>query len=210
MSPLDKASLRLLVVLDRDAAEGRDLAALAAAAVAGGATLLQVRAKHAGARELAALVRAVMGRAGPVPVLVNDRLDVALAAGAAGCHLGQDDLPLDVARLMAPPGFLLGGSAGNEEEARRAAAQGPDYLGIGPVAVSPTKLDAGPAIGWEGFARAHAAAPGIPAVGIGGIDAALARRARAAGAAGVAVVGAVVAAADPEAAARALRAAVGP
>jgi thiamine-phosphate pyrophosphorylase len=171
--------------------------------------MLQVRAKRAGARELAALVRAVCARAGGVPVLVNDRLDVALATPAAGCHLGQDDLPLDVARLMAPPGFLLGGSAGTPEEARRAAAQRPDYLGIGPVATSPTKRDAGIAIGWEGFARVLAAAPTIPAVGIGGIDAALATLARGAGAAGVAVIGAVLTAPDPEAATRALRAAVG-
>jgi thiamine-phosphate pyrophosphorylase len=208
MSALDDA-LRLLVILDPEAAAGRDLAGLAVAAVAGGATMLQVRAKRAGARELAALVRAVHARAGGVPVLVNDRLDVALAVGAAGCHLGQDDLPLDVARLMAPPGFLLGGSAGTPEEARRAAEQRPDYLGIGPVAASPTKLDAGSPIGWEGFVRVHAEAPAIPAVGIGGIDAALAALARAAGAAGVAVIGAVAGAADPEAATRALRKAVG-
>jgi thiamine-phosphate pyrophosphorylase len=195
-------TLRLVVILDRETARERDLAALAAAAVAGGATMLQVRAKAIGAGEFAAQVRRVCEQARSVPVLVNDRLDVALAAGAAGCHLGQDDLPIDIARLMAPPGFLLGGSAGTPDEARRAAAQRPDYLGIGPVAVSPTKRDAGAAIGWEGFARVHAAAPGIPAVAIGGIDAALATGARAAGAAGVAVVGAVLAAADPEAATR--------
>lgn len=207
MHPLDDA-LRLVVILDPEAAGGRDLAALAAAAVAGGATLLQVRAKRAAARDLAALVRAVRARAGSVPVLVNDRLDVALATGAAGCHLGQNDLPIDVARRMAPPGFLLGGSAGTPDEARRAAAQRPDYLGIGPVAASPTKRDAGSPIGWEGFARVHGAAPTVPAVGIGGIDAALAGLARPAGAAGVAVIGAVLGAADPESATRALRRAV--
>ncbi|MGD0484245.1 MAG: thiamine phosphate synthase [Gemmatimonadales bacterium] len=208
MSPLDDA-LRLVVILDADAAGGRDLAALGAAAVAGGATMLQVRAKRAGARELVALVHAVRARAGGVPVLVNDRLDVALAAPADGCHLGQDDLPLYVARLMVPPGFLLGGSAGTPEEALRAAAQHPDYLGIGPVATSPTKRDAGAAIGWAGFSRVHAAAPALPAVGIGGIDADLAAFARSAGAAGVAVIGAVLTAWDPEAATRALRQAVG-
>ena len=209
MSPLEQA-LRLVVILDRDAARGRDLAPIAAAAVAGGATMLQVRAKDAGARDLLALVREVMGRAGDVPVVVNDRLDVALAARAAGCHLGQSDLPLDAARRLAPAGFLLGGSAYSEEEARRATAERPDYLGIGPVATSPSKLDVPAAIGWAGFARIRAVAPGIPAVGIGGIDAALARQARAAGAAGVAVIAAVLGAADPEAATRALRDAIGP
>jgi thiamine-phosphate pyrophosphorylase len=203
-------ALRLVVIVDREAAGGRDLAALAAAAVAGGATMLQVRAKDAGGRELAALTRAVLARAGAVPVVVNDRLDVALLAGAAGCHLGQGDLPIDQARRLAPAGFVLGGSAYSEEEARRAAAERPDYLGIGPVAATPSKRDVPGAIGWEGFVRVRAAAPGIPAVGIGGIDLALAAQARSAGAAGVAVISAVLGAADPEAATRALRTAVGP
>ena len=209
MSPLE-ASLRVLVVLDRDAAGSRDLAALASAAVAGGATMLQVRAKGAGGRELVALTEAVLARSGRVPVVVNDRLDVALVTGAAGCHLGQSDLPIDRARRLVPAGFLLGGSAYSEEEARRAAAERADYLGIGPVAATPSKLDVPAAVGWEGFARIRAAAPGIPAVGIGGIDVVLARGARAAGAAGVAVISAVLGAADPEAATRALREAVGP
>ena len=208
MSALGEA-LRLVVIVDREAAGGRDLAALAAAAVAGGATMLQVRAKDAGGRELAALTRAVLARAGAVPVVVNDRLDVALVAGAAGCHLGQADLPIDQARRLAPAGFLLGGSAYSEEEARRAAAERPDYLGIGPIAATPSKRDVPGAIGWDGFARVRAAAPGIPAVGIGGIDVALAAQARAAGAAGVAVISAVLGAVDPEAATRALRAALG-
>jgi thiamine-phosphate pyrophosphorylase len=201
--------LRLIVILDHDAARGRDLGDLAAAAAAGGATMLQVRAKRLGARDLLALTRRVRARAGNVPVVVNDRLDVALAAGAAGCHLGQDDLPLDAARRLAPTGFLLGGSAYSEEAARRAAAERPDYIGIGPVAATPSKDDVPAAVGWAGFARIATAAPGIPAVGIGGIDAALAAGARAAGAAGVAVISAVLGADDPEAATRALRAAVG-
>jgi thiamine-phosphate diphosphorylase len=138
MTPALDVSLRLIVILDTEAAGGRDLAALAGAAVRGGATMLQVRAKGLGARDFADLVRRVLPVAGGVPVTVNDRLDIALAAGATGCHLGQDDLPLDVARLMVPPGFLLGGSAGTPEEARRAAAQRPDYLGVGPIAVSRT------------------------------------------------------------------------
>ena len=207
--PLD-AELRLIVILDAGVGAGRDLAEVAAAAVRGGATMLQVRAKDAGARDFVTLARRVVASAGAVPVTVNDRLDVALAAGAAGCHLGQADLPVDVARLMAPPEFLLGASASSVEEACRAALQRPDYIGIGPIAATPSKADAGAPIGWEGFRTAHAAAGDIPAVGIGGIDVALARGARAAGAAGVAVIGAVLGAPDPEAATRALREAVGP
>jgi thiamine-phosphate pyrophosphorylase len=209
MTALERA-LRLVVILDTDAAGGRDLAGLAAAAVGGGATMLQLRAKHAGGRETAALATGILAAAGSVPFVVNDRLDVALAVGAAGCHLGQSDLPIDAARRLAPAGFLLGGSAVNADEALRAAREGADYVGIGPIAATPSKADAAPPIGWDGFARVRAAVPHLPAVGIGGIDAALAAGARAAGAAGIAVIAAVLGAADPLAATRTLRAAVGP
>lgn len=209
MTALERA-LRLIVILDTDAAAGRDLAGLAAAAVGGGATMLQLRAKGVGGRETAALATRILAAAGPVPLVVNDRLDVALAVGAAGCHLGQTDLPIDAARKLVPPGFLLGGSAATAEEARRAADEGADYLGIGPIATTPSKADAAPPIGWDGFARIHAVGPRLPAVGIGGIDTALAAGARAAGAAGIAVIAAVLGAAEPGAATRALRAAVGP
>jgi thiamine-phosphate pyrophosphorylase len=203
-------ALRLVVILDTDAAAGRDLAGLAAAAVGGGATMLQLRAKRVDGRTAAGLAARILAAAGSVPFVVNDRLDVALAVGAAGCHLGQTDLPIDAARRLAPPGFLLGGSAVTIEEARRAADEGADYLGIGPIAATPSKADAAPPIGWDGFARIHAAVPHLPAVGIGGIDMALAAGARAAGAAGIAVIAAVLGAADPVAATRALRAAVEP
>ena len=205
-APLADA-LRLIVILDAGVAGDRDLAALAAHAARGGATMLQVRAKAAGARDAADLTRRVMA-ATPLPVVVNDRLDVALATGAAGCHLGQDDFPIDAARAIAPAGFWLGGSAGNAEEARRAAAAGAHYLGIGPVAATASKADAGAAIGVAGFRQARAAAPDVPAVAIGGITPALATALVGAGARGVAVIRAVLDAADPEAATRALRAAV--
>jgi thiamine-phosphate pyrophosphorylase len=198
-----RASLRLVVILDWEAAAGRDLALLAGAAERGGATMLQVRAKRLGARDLAEQCRRVMAASG-LPVMVNDRLDVALAVGAAGCHLGQDDLPISEARAMAPPGFTLGGSAGSEEEARRAAAQGAHYLGIGPVAASPSKLDAGEAIGVGGFARVRAAAPELPAVAIGGVTASHVASLLAAGASGLAVIAAVLHEPDPEAATRRL------
>ena len=201
-------ALRLVVILDAGVAGGRDLAALAAQAARGGATLLQVRAKDAAARELADLVRRVMA-ATPLPVIVNDRLDVALATGAAGCHLGQDDFPIDAARAVAPAGFWLGGSAGDPDEARRAAAAGAHYLGIGPVAVTASKADAGAAIGVEGFRRVREAAPGVPAIAIGGVTAGLAAALLAAGADGVAVIRAVLDAPDPERATRALLEATG-
>jgi len=196
-----RRALRLVVVLDSGARQGRDLVEVAAAAERGGATMLQVRAKDLPAGALAALTRRVLETV-RLPVLVNDRLDVALAVGAAGCHLGQEDLPLEEARAMAPPGFILGGSAGSEDEARRAAAA--HYLGIGPVHATPNKPDAGEAIGAAGFRRV-AAAGGLPAVAIGGVSAADVPALAAAGAAGIAVIGAILAAADPETATRTLR-----
>jgi thiamine-phosphate pyrophosphorylase len=201
------AALRLVVLLDPDAASGRDLADVAARAIAGGTTMLQVRGKRLGAAELAALTRRVLAAAGAVPVIVNDRFDVALATRAAGCHLGQDDFPLAEARALAPAGFLIGASAGTPEEATRSLADGADYVGIGPIHSTPSKSDAGSPIGIEGFARVHAAAATLPAVAIGGVTARDAAPLRAAGAAGLAVISSVVSAADPERAARELRAA---
>lgn len=206
--PLE-AALRLVVILDIDAARGRDIAVLARAAVTGGATMLQVRGKHVGPLILSANVRAVLDeKSAPVPVIVNDRLDVAITTGAAGCHLGQDDLPLADARGLAPVGFLLGGSAGTEDEARRCAAAGADYLGIGPVRVTSTKPDAGEPIGVDGFRRILRAAGGLPAVAIGGITAQDVPELLAAGAAGIAVTGAVLGAQDAETATRELKAAL--
>ena len=203
------AALRLVVILDTGVAREAkaDLETLARRAAEGGATMLQVRAKGESAGAVAALTRRVIAVAG-LPVIVNDRLDVAIATGAAGCHLGQDDFPIAEALRIAPPGCWLGGSAGTPEEARWAAAAGAHYLGIGPVAATGSKADAGAAIGIEGFRAVHAAASGLPAVAIGGVTAALVPGLLAAGAAGVAVIRAVVDAADPAAATRTLRAAL--
>jgi thiamine-phosphate pyrophosphorylase len=207
-TPLADA-LRLIVILDTGVAREEDLARLAGLAARGGATMLQVRAKASGAGDLAAVVREVLAAADGLPVVVNDRLDVALAAGAAGCHLGQDDFPIEAARAMAPPGFWLGGSAGNAEEARRAARAGAHYLGIGPIEPTGSKADAGEAIGVAGFRAAHAAAPDLPAVAIGGVTAALVPALVDAGAAGVAVIRAVLDASDPLHATRELKQALG-
>ncbi|HVO34324.1 MAG TPA: thiamine phosphate synthase [Gemmatimonadales bacterium] len=203
-------ALRLVVILDTGVAREAkaDLEALARSAARGGATMLQVRAKREPAGDVADLTHRIIAAAPGLPVIVNDRLDVAIAAGAAGCHLGQDDFPIADAVRLAPPGFWLGGSGGTAEEARRAAAAGAHYLGIGPIAATGSKADAGVAIGIEGFRAIHAAAPGIPAVAIGGVTAELVPGLLAAGAAGVAVIRAVVGAADPAAATRVLRAAL--
>jgi len=199
--------LRLMVITDPVLLKGRDAVAVCRAAVTGGATMIQVRWKDGTSAEILELTRALVSVL-PVPVLVNDRVDIALAAGAAGAHLGWDDLPLEALRPHLPAGFLLGISVGSEEEAARAPASA-DYWSVGPCFTTPTKGDAGPALGPEGFAALVRLAPeGIPVIGIGGITASNARSIIDVGAAGVALIGAVVGAKDPEAAARTIRVAI--
>jgi thiamine-phosphate pyrophosphorylase len=194
-------ALRLMVITDdtRDGADG--LLSRAAAAVRGGATMVQLRLKGTEARVLVELTRSLVA-ALPVPVIVNDRADVAIAAGAAGVHLGADDIPVAAVRALAPQGFVIGASLGSDDEAPN--ARGADYVGIGPVFATSSKIDAGGAIGVAEFVRLQALG-GRPAVGIGGITAANARAVITAGGTGVAVIAAVMRAASPEAAARALR-----
>jgi len=199
--------LRLMVITDPVLLKGRDAVAVCRAAAQGGATMIQVRWKDGSPDEVLELTRALVA-ALPVPVLVNDRADIALAAGAAGAHLGWDDVPLTALRRHLPPGFLLGISVGTPEEAERAAAFPADYWSVGPCFATPTKRDAGPPLGPEGFAALARRAPeGVPVIGVGGVTAANATGVIRAGAAGVAVIGAVLSAPDPEAAARALAAA---
>ena len=133
-------------------------------------------------------------------------MDVALAVNADGVHVGQDDMPAVVARRMIGKRKILGVSAGSAEEARKAEAEGADYIGASPIFATPTKPDAPPAMGIEGL-RLLARAVSIPVVAIGGMNAQNAAAIMEAGAAGVAVVSAIVAADDVEAAAREIRAA---
>jgi thiamine-phosphate pyrophosphorylase len=197
--------LQLMVLTDAALLEGRDAVAACRAAVEGGATAIQVRWKDGAPAQVAELTRALVA-ALAVPVLVDDRVDVALAAGAAGAHLGQEDVPLAAIRPRVPPGFLLGLSIGTPDEAAAATAALADYWSIGPISVTGSKSDAGAALGPEGFARLAALAPeGMPVIAIGGITPDNAGAVIRAGAVGVAVIAAVWSATDPTAAARALR-----
>lgn len=197
-----------MVITDPDLIKGRDPVSVCRAAVRGGATMIQVRWKDGNPAEIVELARALVA-ALPVPILVNDRADVALAAGAAGAHLGWEDVPLAPLRPHLPAGFLLGISVGSADEAARGGNLPADYWSIGPCFATPTKPDAGPALGPEGFAGIARLAPeGMPVIGIGGITAANAAAIIAAGAAGVAVIGTVMSAQDPESAARAVAVAV--
>ena len=206
--------LSTYVVTDTALCGRRGVPAVVGAAVRGGATCLQVRDKTASTRGLLALVEAVVAVAGGVPVLVNDRLDVALAARArgvavAGLHVGQSDLPAPLARSLLWPGAVLGLSVGTLELLHEVLGWPDgtvDHLGVGPVLATPTKPDHDAAIGVEG-AAAVAAASRVPCVAIGGLSSALAGPLRRAGLAGAAYVSAVCAADDPEAATRELAAA---
>ena len=198
--------LRVLVVTDPELPPGRALVEVVRAALCGGATAIQLRDKAAPAGDLVELARvlATETRAAGALLFVNDRVDVAIAAGADGAHLGDDDLPIDAARRIVPPGFLLGASAATADEVLTAAALGADYVGAGPVFATASKSDAGEAIGVGRIAQlVHRSA--VPVVGIGGITPANARSVIEAGAAGVAVIAAVMRAEDPEVAARQLR-----
>ena len=174
-----------MVIADAAVLKGRDPVDACRRAVRGGATLVQIRMKGAPPRDV-----------------------LALAVGAAGAHLGQDDPPLDALRPHVPPDFILGLSVGSQEEADRVTAWPAGYWSVGPCFATTTKSDAGAPLGPPGFAALASRAPnGIPVIGIGGITAANAAAIVAAGAAGVAVTAAVFGASDPEAAARALRSA---
>ncbi len=188
-----------MVVTDDALLAGHDLAELGRAVERGGASAIQLRLKQVSSRELAAAARRLLG-AVTIPVLVNDRPDVALAVGAAGVHLGSEDLPVALARRIAPPGFLIGASVGSADEA--AAAAGADYWGIGPWRVTATKGDAGDALGPEGFARLARVSGGRPCLAIGGVVPDDVPQVLVAGGAGVAVAAGILSSDDVEGATR--------
>jgi thiamine-phosphate pyrophosphorylase len=190
--------VRLMLVTDDELIGGRDLVLLARLAQQGGVTALQVRLKHLPLRPLTELIRRLI-LAVDIPVLVNDRPDVALAAGAAGVHLGPDDMPASLVRRIAPPGFIIGASVGSEAESK--AAGDADYWGVGPWRVTATKAAAGAALGPSGFQRLAALAPGQPCIAIGGVRPDDVSEVAASGGAGVAVVSGILASGDVQAAA---------
>jgi thiamine-phosphate pyrophosphorylase len=202
---LDPKILRLVAITDDVEDQRSTLVDRVAAAVRGGATSVQVRLKRATPREVVEITKAIVSKV-PVPVIVNDRADIALASGAAGVHVGEADLPVTAIRRFAPAGFIIGASLGAEAEL--ANAKEADYVGIGPLFATDTKDDAGKAIGIDGF-RKFASLAGRPAVAVGGLTADRAAQVMAAGGAGVAVINAIFKGDDPESAARSIAAAIG-
>ena len=193
-----------------DTAGGRDAVALAEAILAGGAALLQLRAKDAATAELVALARAIKARtdAAGARLIINDRADVARLVGAAGVHLGQDDLPPAAARAILGPAAVIGFSTHSLDQVAAALRDGAiDYLAFGPIYPTTSKRGADPAQGLVALSAVRALCA-LPLVAIGGIDASTVADVLAAGADAVAVIGAVAGAADPAAALRVLRRAV--
>lgn len=189
--------LRLVVITDADLALPRTVVDVVEESLRAGAPTIQLRDKSSGAAEMfetARVLRELTHEAGAL-LFINDRLDVALAAGADGVHLGPDDIPVGAARASVPRGFLIGASTDDPEEARRLAATGADYIGCGTVYETFTKPDAGPAIGLDGLERV-ATAVAIPVIGIGGISVHFSQDVAGTSASGVAVVGAVMSADD--------------
>ena len=203
---MDRIDYALYLVTDRRLSRRRTTIEIVREAVAGGVTCVQLREKDCGTREFLEEARALraVSRALGIPLIVNDRVDVALAVGADGVHLGQQDMPLADARRLGPPGWIIGVSAESPADAIRAENEGADYVGVSPVFATPTKADAAPPLGLEGLRNIRAAVK-IPLVAIGGIHAGNARAAIRAGADGLAVVSAIVSADSPRAAAAILR-----
>jgi thiamine-phosphate pyrophosphorylase len=184
---------RLYVITDPRASRGRSLLQVAEAAIAGGADVLQLRDKEASSGRLyrTALQLRKLTRDAGIPFIVNDRLDIALAADADGVHVGQTDLPASVVREIMGPARILGVSVDTVEEALLAEKDGADYLGVGPVfEARGTKPDAGLPLGVDRIARIRRRC-GLPIVAIGGINAENARTVREAGADAAAVISAI-------------------
>ena len=186
----------------------RGLLETVVAAIAGGVTIVQLRQKGGSARQMVEAGRALKALLAPcgIPLTVNDRIDVAHAIGADGVHVGQDDLPPAAARAMLGPDAIIGLSITDESQLVTIDAS-VDYVGLGPIFPTGTKLDAAPALGETTFAALRRRIR-QPVIAIGGITFANATQAIAAGADGIAVVSAICAATDPRAAAQSLRTAV--
>jgi len=195
----------LYFVTDRGLCGVKPLADVVLQAIRGGAAWVQLREKEVSTRffvEEAGRIKALMAPF-RVPLIINDRLDVALAVEADGIHVGQDDMPYEIARRLMGPRAIIGLSVETWEDVERAQGLDCDYLGVSPIFATPTKADTKEPWGMEGLARIRAFSR-HPLVGIGGLNAKNAEAAVMAGADGVAVVSAICAAADPYAASREL------
>ncbi len=201
-----KPDYSLYLVTDRGLSMERTTAEVVAAAIKGGVTCVQLREKECSTREFIdeALALKSILQEHHIPLLINDRIDVALAVDADGVHLGQSDMRISDARRILKPHMIVGISAESVQDAILAEAEGADYIGISPVFATGTKVDTAAPLGLEGVRQIREAV-NIPLVGIGGINAANGADVISYGADGIAVVSAIVSAENPEQAARELR-----
>ena len=193
-----KNALKLYLVTDRPLSLGRPLEEIVEGAVAGGVTMVQLREKDAPTGEFVALAKRLKAVLAPlgIPLIINDRVDVALAADADGVHIGQSDMPYEDARRLLGTEKIIGLSVENFEDLERANALDVDYVGISPVYGTPTKSDTAEPFGLEGLRRAVAMSA-HPTVAIGGMNASTIAEVMQAGADGVAVVSAICSAPSP-------------
>ncbi len=203
---LKEIDYSLYLVTDRGLSRGRTTLDIVKAAVRGGVTCVQLREKECSTLEFvqqALTIKAFLSSPG-IPLIINDRLDVAQAVKADGVHLGQTDMPLDRAKAIVGDTMIIGISAESLEDAVEAEKGGADYLGVSPIYATPTKTDTAPPLGLEGLRQIRQTV-NIPLVGIGGLNSDNSADAIRSGADGVAVVSAIVAADDPETAAGKLK-----
>ncbi len=194
-----KIDYSVYLVTDRGLSRGRSTLEILQGAVRGGVTCVQLREKNCPIRdfiEQADSIKAYL-RAHDIPLIINDRLDVAQAVGADGVHLGQSDMPLNVAREILKDSMMIGISAESLGDAIEAEKGGADYIGVSPIYATPTKTDTAPPLGLEGLREIRNAVR-IPLVAIGGLTKDNAGEVIKHGADGVAVVSAIVSADDPE------------
>ncbi|UCF95549.1 MAG: thiamine phosphate synthase [Desulfobacterales bacterium] len=203
---MQRVDYSVYLVTDRDLSRGRTTLEIVQAAARGGATCVQLREKKCSTREFIEQAISVKDflHAQGIALIINDRVDVAQAVNADGVHLGQTDMPLATAQAILRDSMIIGISAESLADAVQAEKGGADYIGVSPIFDTPTKTDTAPPLGLEGLREIRRAVR-IPLVGIGGLNQKNAADVIRNGADGVAVVSAIVAADDPEAAARELR-----
>ena len=203
---IENIDYSLYLVTDRGLAGDRSTLEIVSAAVYGGVTVVQLREKDCSTRDFIeqALTLKDFLKTRGVPMIINDRVDVAQAVEADGVHLGQTDMPLEMAKAILGDSMIIGISAESLQDAIEAEKGGADYLGVSPIYATPTKTDTAAALGLDGLREIHKAVR-LPLVGIGGLNKDNSADVIRNGAEGVAVVSAIVAADDPEAAARELK-----
>lgn len=202
---MDRNLLKLYLVTDRGFLHGRELEDVVCSAVRGGVTMVQLREKDIDTKEFVDLAIRLKKALAPlgVPLIINDRVDVALAADADGVHIGQSDMPYPIARRLLGPDKIIGLSVENFAQLEEANALSVDYIGVSPVFATPTKTDTATPFGLDGLRKAVRMST-HPTVAIGGMNASTAASVLATGTDGLAVVSAIMAAADPALAARTL------